>query len=161
MLDLEFVRSQFLALHTSWALMDNAGGSAPCRQVIDRIRGHMERLPVQLGASYGLSVEARDAVAAGRRAAATLVGAEPDEIVLGASATVLAQQLATALRAAWEDTLTLHLEDLEPLFSERTRLVAFTHCSNIVGGGVIRVSLVHYNSQREVARLVEALDELL
>ena len=86
MLDLEFVRAQFPALHAPWVLLDNAGGTAPCRQVIDRVRGHMERLPVQLGASYGLSVEARDAVAAGRRAAATLVGAEPEEVVLGASA---------------------------------------------------------------------------
>ena len=60
MLDLEFVRSQFPAPHTSWVLMDKAGGSAPCRQAIDRICGHMERLPVQLGASYGLSVEALD-----------------------------------------------------------------------------------------------------
>ena len=169
MLDLDFVRSQFPALRTPWALMDNAGGSAPCRQVIDRVRGHMERLPVQLGASYGLSLEARDAVEAGRKAAATLVGAEPDEIVLGASSTVLLQQLATSLRASWkegdevvvtnldheanvgpwrrleetgivvrewrfrEESLTLHLEDLEPLLSKCTRLVAFTHCSNVVG----------------------------
>ena len=31
------------------------------------------------------------------------------------------------------ETGRLHLEDLEPLLSERTRLVAFTHCSNVVG----------------------------
>ena len=169
MLDLDFVRAQFPALDTAWALMDNAGGSAPCRQVIDRLCAHMERLPVQLGASYGLSVEARTAVDAGRRAAATLVGAQPDEIVLGASSTVLIKQLPLSLRASWRagdevivtnldheanvgpwraleqtgivlrewrfrpDTLTLHVEDLEPLLSERTRLVAFTHCSNVVG----------------------------
>lgn len=169
MLDLDFVRTQFPALQTRWALMDNAGGSVPCRQVIERVREHMERLPVQLGASYGLSVEARDAVEAGRCAAATLVGADPDEIVLGASSTVLAGQLATVLRASWEegdevvvtnldhetnigpwrklehtgivvrewrfrpDTMTLHVEDLGPLLSERTRLVALTHCSNVVG----------------------------
>ncbi len=169
MLNLDFVRSQFPALETPWALMDNAGGSAPCRQVIDRVREHMERLPVQLGASYALSVEAGDAVATGRSAAATLVNAEPGEIVLGASTTVLVKQLASVLRASWkegdevvvtnleheasigpwrkleetgivvrewrvrEDSLTLHLEDLEPLLNDRTRLVAFTHCSNIVG----------------------------
>lgn len=169
LLDLDFVRSQFPALDTPWALMDNAGGSAPCRQVIDRIAAYMRRLPVQLGASYELSVEALDAVEAGRRAAATLVGAEPDEIVLGASSTMLLQQLATVLRASWnegdevivtnldheanigpwrrleetgivvrewrfrEETLSLHIEDLEPLLTDRTRLVAFTHCSNVVG----------------------------
>ena len=32
-----------------------------------------------------------------------------------------------------EETGELHLEDLEPFLGERTRLVAFTHCSNIVG----------------------------
>jgi cysteine desulfurase family protein (TIGR01976 family) len=169
LLDLDFVRARFPALDGPWALMDSAGGSAPCRHVIERVADHMRRLPVQLGASYALSVEAREAVEAGRRAAAALVGAAPDEVVLGASSTVLAQQLATALRAGWRagdevvvtnldheanvgpwrklertgiavrewrvrpGTLTLHLEDLEPLLSGRTRLVAFTHCSNIVG----------------------------
>lgn len=169
MLDLDFVRSHFPALRSPWALLDNAGGSAPCRQVIERVRAHMERLPVQLGASYRLSVEAREAVEAGRRAAAGLVGAQPEEVVLGASSTVLAAQLARTLRAGWREgdevvvtnldheanvgpwrkleetgivvrewrfrpeTLALHLEDLEPLLGERTRLVAFTHVSNVVG----------------------------
>ena len=32
-----------------------------------------------------------------------------------------------------EDDMALHLEDLEPLLGPRTRLVAFTHCSNLVG----------------------------
>ncbi|MBW4544141.1 MAG: cysteine desulfurase-like protein [Symplocastrum torsivum CPER-KK1] len=31
------------------------------------------------------------------------------------------------------DTLKLHLEDLEPLLCDRTRLVAFTHTSNVLG----------------------------
>ncbi|MEW6493646.1 MAG: cysteine desulfurase-like protein [Cyanobacteriota bacterium] len=31
------------------------------------------------------------------------------------------------------ETLQLHLEDLEPLLSNRTRLVAFTHASNVLG----------------------------
>jgi cysteine desulfurase family protein (TIGR01976 family) len=31
------------------------------------------------------------------------------------------------------ETLQLHVEDLEPLLSDRTRLVAFTHASNILG----------------------------
>jgi cysteine desulfurase family protein (TIGR01976 family) len=169
LLDLAFIRAQFPALKTHWALMDNAGGSAPCKQVIERVRAHMERLPVQLGASYGLSVEAGQALAAGREAAARLVNAEQDEVVLGASSTVLTQQLATLLRSSWregdevvvtnldheanvgpwrrleetgirvrewrvrKDTLTLEPADLQPLLNERTRLVAFTHCSNVVG----------------------------
>ena len=47
MLDTSFVRSQFPALRSPWALMDNAGGSDPCRHVIDRIRdfiGFLDRI---------------------------------------------------------------------------------------------------------------------
>ena len=169
MLDLDHVRAQFPALDSPWVLMDNAGGSAPCRQVVDRVRDHMSRLPVQLGASYALSADASAAVAAGRSAAAALLGATPEEVVLGASSTALVNQLAAALRAGWSegdevvvtnvdhetnigawrrleetgivvrewrvrpDTHRLHPEDLEGLVGERTRMVAFTHCSNIVG----------------------------
>ena len=169
MIDLELVRAQFPALDTPWALLDNAGGTAPARRVIERVAEHMSRLPVQLGASYPLSGEAAAAVARGRHAAATLVGADPNEVVFGASSTVLAATLARALRPVWSEgdelivtdldheanvgpwraleatgvvvkewrmrteTATLELEDLEPLFSERTRLVAFTHVSNVVG----------------------------
>ena len=169
MLDLDSVRPNFPALQTPWVLMDNAGGSVPCRQVIDRVRGHLERLPVQLGASYELSVQAGEAISAGRRAAALLFGADPDEMVFGASSTVLVQQLARSLRPLWQsgdevvvtnldheanigpwraleatgivprewrfrpDTASLELEDLEALLNPRTRLVAFTHCSNVVG----------------------------
>lgn len=168
MLDLDFVRAHFPALDSPWALMDNAGGSAPCRQVIDRVREHMERLPVQLGASYGLSAEARANVEAGRAAAARLLGASPREVVLGASSTTLLQQLASALRKGWEagDEILvtnldheanigpwrkleetgivvrewrvgadgeLDLEQLDGLLTERTRMVAVPHVSNVVG----------------------------
>lgn len=169
MLDLDHVRSQFPALDTPWVLMDNAGGSVPCRQVIDRLQGFLTRCPVQLGASYGLSVEASAAVAGGRAAAAALLGATPEEVIVGASSTALVNQLAATLRAGWVEgdevivtnvdhetnvgawrrleasgivirewkvrpgTLELHPDDLAELLGERTRLVAFTHCSNIVG----------------------------
>ena len=132
----------------------------------------MRRLPVQLGATYAASVDAAEAVAEGRRAAAVLVGAEPEEVAFGASSTVLVAMLARALRPLWREgdevvvtdldhetnvgpwraleasgivvkewrfrteTATLELDDLEPLLGERTRLVAFTHCSNVVGNVV-------------------------
>ena len=186
MLDLDFVRAQFPALESPWALMDNAGGSAPCRQVIDRVREHMERLPVQLGASYALSVEARARVEAGRAAAARLLGATPREVVLGASSTTLADQLARALRKGWQEgdevLVTnldheanigpwrkledsgivvrewrvgadgeLDLAGLDALLSERTRLVAVTHVSNVVGS-IVDVA--------EVARRAHAIGAL-
>jgi len=169
MFDVEFARAQFPALATPWALFDNAGGSVPLRGVIERTAHYMSTMAVQLGASYDLSRDAAEAVAAGHRAMERLVGADPGEVVLGPSTTVLVQQLATALRATWHagdevivtnldheanigawraleatgivvrewcfrpDTHALHTEDLEALLSPRTRLVAFTHVSNVVG----------------------------
>ncbi len=168
-LDLDFVRRQFPALATDWALFDNAGGSVPPRQVIERVGDYLGRFGVQLGASYGLSVAAGEAVVAGRRAAAALVGAAPDEVVLNGSTTLntllLAQALAPQLGPGDEVVVTnldheanigawrrlagggvvvrewrlrpasasLELADLEELLGERTRLVCFTHCANVVG----------------------------
>ncbi len=150
--------------------MDNAGGSVTPRQVSDRVRDYMGRYQVQLGASYGLSVEAGRGVEEGRRAMADWVGADADEIVLGPSTTLNLQLLAEALAplfspgdelvvtnldheaniGCWRyfaeshgvkvrewklrpETAALELADLEPLLGERTRLVCFTHCSNVVG----------------------------
>jgi selenocysteine lyase/cysteine desulfurase len=129
----------------------------------------MARWPVQHGASYPLSVEAVERVAAGRAAAARLVGADADEVALGPSATVLLRRLAEALSPLWaagdevvvtdldheanigpwralaaqgivvrewglsRASAALELADLEPLLNARTRLVAFTHCANVVG----------------------------
>ena len=167
--DVENARGFFPALQSEWALFDNAGGSVAPRPVIDRVADYMSRLHVQHGASYPASVEATEIVAAGRRAAATLVNAEADEIVLGPSTTmnvlVLAQALRPTMRegdaivvteldheaniGAWRRleatgieirewkldpaTAALRIEDLDPLLDERTRLVCFTHCSNVVG----------------------------
>ena len=168
-LDLDSIRRQFPALETDWALFDNAGGTPPPLPVITRTHDYMRRCQVQLGASHALSRDATQRVADGHRAAAMLLGAEQDEIVLGASTTinvfVLAQAFGQTLRpgdevvvtdldheaniGAWRrlerfgatirtwrmrpETARLELDDLELLLNERTRLVCFTHCSNIVG----------------------------
>jgi cysteine desulfurase family protein (TIGR01976 family) len=169
LLDLDFVRSRFPALGDDWALFDNAGGSAPLGDVIERVRDHMSRRPVQLGATYRHSVEAQAAVDSGRAAMARLIGADPGEIVLGASSTALVRLLARALRprlspgdevvvtnadheaniGAWRElaadgivvrewrldpeVLELTAAGLDALLGPRTRLVCFTHCSNLVG----------------------------
>jgi len=169
MIDLDLVRKAFPALETPWALFDNAGGSVPAGAVIRRVAEYMSTIQVQTGASYGLSVAAGEAIAAGRRTAARLVKADEGEVVLGPSSTALARRLAEALRPTWSEgdrvivtdldhetnvgpwraleasgievvewrmrpeTAALHPEDLEPLLTDRTRLVAFTHCANVVG----------------------------
>lgn len=112
-LDLDFVRSFFPALETPWVLLDNAGGAATARQVIERVTEHMTRRPVQLGASYDLSVEAQAAVDGGRAAVAKLLGADPDEVVLGASTTTLMARLARALRPLWDEGDEVVVTDLD------------------------------------------------
>ncbi len=168
-LDTEFVRAAFPALDGPWALFDNAGGSVPARQVIDRVTRYMSTCAVQLGASYDLSADASRAVESGREAAARLLNASVGEVVLGPSSTSLVARLAAALGPTWApgdevivtnldhetnvgawrrleergivlrewrfhpETMELELQDLEALLTDRTKLVAFTHCSNIVG----------------------------
>ncbi len=102
MLDPNLVRSHFPALQSDWTFFDNAGGSAPCIQVIDRVRDYLSTHPWQLGASYAVSEQASQMVHAGRSAMAEWIGAEPSEVVLGPSSTVLARQLAESLRPTFD-----------------------------------------------------------
>lgn len=174
MFDVQYARSLFPALNGSaaeegWALFDNAGGSVTPSPVIDRAHEYMSRYQVQLGASYRISEEAGARVEAGIAAAAELVGAEPREIVLGASTSMNTMTLSRAIAptlergdqvvvtnldheaniGAWRrleecgieilewkfrpETMRLEWEDLEALMTERTRLVTFTQCANVVG----------------------------
>ena len=174
MLNLDHVRACFPALSPdvesgSWALFDNAGGSVPLGSVIEEVTHYMRNYGVQLGASYVLSEQAGERVAAGHTAMEQWIRAEPGEVVLGPSSSVNLVNLARSLRPLWQEgdevvvtnldheanvgpwraleatgivikewqlrpeTADLHLEDLDALLTERTRLVAMTHCSNVVG----------------------------
>jgi cysteine desulfurase family protein (TIGR01976 family) len=96
-LDIDFARSQFPALAGDWIFLDNAGGSQVLRAVADRVRDYLLSTSVQLGATYDASRQAAERVQEGIRAAATLVGADPGEVVLGSSATQLLVNLARAM----------------------------------------------------------------
>ncbi len=98
MFDIDYARSQFPALATDWALLDNAGGSPPLAGVIERVTDYMRTCQVQLGASYALSATASERVNEGKQAAAWLVNAEPDEVVIGSSSTNNVRILARALQ---------------------------------------------------------------
>ena len=97
-LDSPWVRAQFPALEDEWAFFDNAGGSVPARSVITRVTDYMSRYGVQLGASYARSVQAGALVDAGKAAAARLVNADPDEVILAGSSTQAVRNAARALR---------------------------------------------------------------
>lgn len=168
-LDLEFVRAFFPGLRGQWALFDNAGGSVMTQASAAGIVEYLERFGMQVGASYDLSQQAERRVLRGQEVVAELLGATPEETVIGPSSTVnlatLARSLAPLLSpgdevivtdldhesnigpwralaqhgavvrtwAVERDRATLDLADLQPLLSPRTRLVAFTHCANVVG----------------------------
>ena len=95
--DVDFVREQFPALRDDWALFDNAGGSVVCQQVIGRVTAYLETFGVQLGASYPRSLEAAELVRQGRQAAADLIHADINEVVITGSTTMSAYVLAQAL----------------------------------------------------------------
>lgn len=168
--NLDFVRSQFPALAGEWVFFDNAGGSQTLQAVVDRLSDYLLTSNVQLGASYEVSQKSGERVAEAARAIATLVNAaDPSEVVMGSSTSLLFRILALCLGqtfqpgdeiivtncdheaniGCWVDlkdrgitvkfwqlnpeTLEFDLADLEPLMTPRTRLVAVTHTSNILG----------------------------
>ena len=97
-LDLDFVRAQFPAVGGEWAFFDNAGGSQILKRSVDRISDFLLTRNVQTGGTYDVSVKAREAVDASRRAVAMLLNAaRPEEIVMGPSTTALLQNLARAM----------------------------------------------------------------
>lgn len=169
-LSLDFVRQQFPALAGDWVFFDNAGGSQTLKRVSDRLQDYLLTSNVQLGASYDVSQQASQRVAEATQGVATLLNAaDPSEVVMGGSTSLLLRILALCLGqtfapgdevvvtnadheaniAGWmalrsrgitvkvwpinPNTLTLDLVDLEPLMTARTRLVALTHTSNILG----------------------------
>ena len=173
-LDLDFVRGHFPALRPDLAFFDNAGGTAACRPVIQRIGAHLETSMVQLGGTHPWSREAPARVAEGHAAAARLMGAAPADVALTPSTTVAFARLAASLGptlgpgdevvvtdldheanvGVWrrlgegpearpgvqirewrfdEGTQALTEAGLRAVLTERTRLVIFTHCSNVVG----------------------------
>ncbi len=168
--DLNYIREQFPGLNTEWILMDNAGGSQIARPVVYRINDYLIHTNAQLGASYYTSDIATKRVAEAQKIMAGYVNAaDPGEIVMGSSTSMLIRILATNMGTylpkgseiivtncdheanigAWrelehqgfviktweinQDTWDLELEDLKKLISDKTKLVAFTHASNILG----------------------------
>ncbi len=101
-LDLDFVRGQFPAfaspLLSSHAFFENAGGSYPCRQVVDRLtRFYTDRKVQPYGPYPGAQAggaemdEARDRLAA-------MMGVAPEEVSFGPSTSANTYVLAQAVR---------------------------------------------------------------
>jgi selenocysteine lyase/cysteine desulfurase len=105
-LDTEFVRAQFPAFSQpeleGQAFFENAGGSYPCRQVVERLTRFYTSRKVQPYAPYAASQLAGAEMDEARTRLAALMGVESDEVSFGPSTTantyVLAQAFATALK---------------------------------------------------------------
>ena len=183
-LDVTQIRSHFPAFSDpalqGWAFFENAGGSYPCQQVIDRLTHFYTKTKVQPYGPYPVSREAGAAMDESYARLAGYLNVGIDEIHFGPSTTQNIYVLANALRAMWEEgdeivvsnqdheanagawrrlgdrgiivkewrvdheTGELKLEELRALLGDRTRMVAFPHCSNVIG---------HINPVAEIAAL--------
>lgn len=100
-LDADFARRQFPAGLWEWAFFENAGGSFAPQAVIDRMTAYMSGSRVQPGYPSAPSLEAAARIDAARCRAARMIGAEADEMVIGASTSINVYVLARALGARW------------------------------------------------------------
>ena len=186
-LDLEFVRAQFPAFSEpslqGWAFFENAGGSYPCKQFVDRLTEFYMKNKVQPYYPYPASIRAGEMMDASYRRMAEYLNVEASEIHFGPSTTQNVYVLANAMRPMWQEgdeiivscqdheanagawrrladrgmkvvewhvdreSGLLDLDILKGLFSKRTKMVAFPHCSNVIG---------HINPVTEISRMAHA-----
>ncbi len=172
-LDIDFVRSQFPAFSEpslqGWAFFENAGGSYPCKQVIDLLTEFYTKNKVQPYYPYPASLRGGEMMDTSYQRMASYLNVDPSEVHFGPSTTQNVYVLANAMRPMWEEgdeiivscqdheanagawrrlsergikviewhvdqeSGMLDVEILKGLFSPRTRLVAFPHCSNVIG----------------------------
>jgi cysteine desulfurase family protein (TIGR01976 family) len=181
-LDINHIRSQFPGLSDDFILMDNAGGSQACIQVINRIKEYFLNYNVQLGATYRHSASAGEQMELVHSELAKMMNTNsPSEVISGPSTTALLRILSICLSRKWKkgdevivtnsdheanvscwtdlkeqginikiwkvnpETMTFDLDDLRNMMTDKTRLVAMVHASNLLGT---------INPIKEVAKLV-------
>lgn len=185
--DMNFVRQQFPAFSEptlqGWAFFENAGGSYPCHQTVERLTTFYRETKVQPYGPYPASIRAGIAMDEAYTTLAGYLNVAADEIHLGPSTSQNTYVLAQALRPLWQpgDEIIVTNQDheansgawrrltefgivvrewridaetgqldpaaLDNLLSEKTKLLAFPHCSNIVG---------HFNPVTEIAAKAHA-----
>ena len=101
-LDLNFVRAQFPAfeapLTAGEAFFENAGGSYPCKQVVDRLARFYTERKVQPYAAYPASKAGGEEMDEARMRLAALMGVETDEVSFGPSTSTNTYVLSQAVR---------------------------------------------------------------
>ncbi len=100
--DLDFVRSQFPAFSVpglkDQAFFENAGGSYPCRQVVDRLHRFYTERKVQPYAPFAVSQLAGEEMDEARARLSAMMGIAPDELSFGPSTSANTFVLANAVR---------------------------------------------------------------
>lgn len=172
-LDLKFIRTQFPAFTEptlqGWAFFENAGGSYPCKQVINRLTDFYLKNKVQVNYPYPASTLAGNLMDDSYKRMANYLNVDESEIHFGPSTTQNVYVLANALSPMWKEgddiivscqdheanagawrklskqglniiewhvnakTGLLSLEDLESLLTNKTKMIAYPHCSNVIG----------------------------
>ncbi|MEV5501360.1 cysteine desulfurase-like protein [Nonomuraea fuscirosea] len=157
------VRATYPALSDGYAYLDGAAGTQTPRPVIDAIATAYRTGIGNVGGAFPASHRSDAIVAACRAAVADLVGGDPGGVILGPNMTTLTYRLARAIagpgdevvlsrldhdanvrpwtqvgatvRWAEVDPVTgeLPVEQYAELINERTRVVAVTAASNILG----------------------------
>ncbi|MBT8235499.1 MAG: aminotransferase class V-fold PLP-dependent enzyme [Bacteroidia bacterium] len=183
-LDLNFIRDQFPAFSEpslqGWAFFENAGGSYPCKQFLNKFTSFYAKNKVQPYYPYPASKMAGEMMDTSYERMASYLGVDAEEIHFGPSTTQNVYVLANAMRPMWKDgneiivscqdheanagawrrlasrgikiiewhvnaeTGLLNTEELKGLFTDKTRMVAFPHCSNVIG---------HINPVNEISEM--------
>ena len=186
-LDLTFIRSQFPAFTEptleGWAFFENAGGSYPCKQVINRLTDFYMKNKVQVYYPYPASTLAGKLMDASYKRLADYLNVDASEIHFGPSTTQNIYVLANAMRPMWNNgdeiiiscqdheansgawrrlakqgitivewhvntkTGLLEIEDLKSLLNNKTKMVAYPHCSNVIG---------HINPVKDISDIIRA-----
>lgn len=101
--DVEFARSFFPALDPSWSYFENAGGTFPPVPVVERAAAYMRECQVYHGEDFAHARDAHARILDGKAVLAALIGAEPEEVVVGPSTTANVYVLSHAIRPWWKD----------------------------------------------------------
>ena len=172
-LDLKFIRDQFPAFSEpslqGWAFFENAGGSYPCKQFLDKFTSFYNQNKVQPYYDFPASTKAGEMMDLSYERMASYLGVDAEEVHFGPSTTQNVYVLANAMRPMWQDgdeiivscqdheansgawrrladrgmkviewhvnrdTGLLDPDELSSLLSDRTKMIAFPHCSNVIG----------------------------
>ena len=99
--DIARTRAAYPALAEGFVHFDGAGGTQTAQPVVDAVADAMRAAVGNRSTAFVPGRRSLELVAAARSAVADLVGARPDGVVLGPSATALVYTLARTLGAGW------------------------------------------------------------